>query len=116
MYRGSKARIEIRQGRREKYKPEVYVVPAAGITSVSDAGVSKDFGIAYQDAYHAGEMRFRDVLRIDGRAKGRIVSDNTLIIGEAELSSGVAPLKEMATGIQTETALESQAIATKLKN
>jgi len=40
----------------------------------------------------------------------------TLIIGEAELASGIAPLKEMATGTQTETALESQAIALSLKN
>jgi cytoskeletal protein CcmA (bactofilin family) len=29
-----------------------------------------------------GELRFRDALRVDGRIKGRIVSDNTLIIGE----------------------------------
>ena len=30
----------------------------------------------------SGELRFRDVMRVDGRVKGRIVSDNTLIIGE----------------------------------
>jgi cytoskeletal protein CcmA (bactofilin family) len=29
-----------------------------------------------------GELRFRDALRVDGRIKGKIVSDNTLIIGE----------------------------------
>ena len=29
-----------------------------------------------------GELRFRDTFRIDGRLKGKIVSDNTLIIGE----------------------------------
>ena len=30
----------------------------------------------------SGELRFRDTLRVDGRAKGKIVSDNTLIVGE----------------------------------
>ena len=30
-----------------------------------------------------GELRFRDTLRIDGRLKGKIVSDNTLVIGES---------------------------------
>jgi cytoskeletal protein CcmA (bactofilin family) len=38
-----------------------------------------------------GELRFRDALRVDGRIKGRIVSDNTLIIGESgqvEAASG----------------------------
>jgi len=40
----------------------------------------------------------------------------TLIIGEAELASGTAPLKEMASGIQTETSLEPETIAMKLKS
>jgi len=31
----------------------------------------------------SGELRFRDTLRVDGRVKGKIVSDNTLIVGEA---------------------------------
>jgi cytoskeletal protein CcmA (bactofilin family) len=30
-----------------------------------------------------GELRFRDTFRIDGKVKGRIVSDKTLIVGEA---------------------------------
>ena len=51
----------------------------------------------------SGEMRFRDVLRIDGRAKGRIVSDNTLIIGEtgqvdAEIDSGVVSIRGRVSG------------------
>ena len=29
-----------------------------------------------------GELRFRDMLRVDGRLKGSIVSDNMLIVGE----------------------------------
>ena len=40
----------------------------------------------------------------------------TLIIGETELANGVAPLKEMATGIQIETPLDPKALALKLKS
>jgi cytoskeletal protein CcmA (bactofilin family) len=51
----------------------------------------------------SGEMRFRDVLRVDGRAKGKIVSDNTLIIGEtgqvdAEIDCGVVSIRGRVTG------------------
>ena len=51
----------------------------------------------------SGELRFRDVLRIDGRAKGRIVSDNTLIIGEtgqvdAEIDCGVISIRGRVSG------------------
>ena len=30
-----------------------------------------------------GELRFNDTFRIDGQVKGRIISDNVLIVGEA---------------------------------
>jgi cytoskeletal protein CcmA (bactofilin family) len=30
-----------------------------------------------------GELRFRDTFRVDGKVRGKIVSDKTLIIGEA---------------------------------
>ena len=50
------------------------------------------------------------------RRADKLSCRHTLIIGEAELASGVAPLKAMTTGIQTETALEPQAIAMRLKN
>jgi cytoskeletal protein CcmA (bactofilin family) len=50
-----------------------------------------------------GELRFRDVLRVDGRIKGRIVSDNTLIIGEtgqvdAEIDCGVISIRGRVSG------------------
>jgi cytoskeletal protein CcmA (bactofilin family) len=50
-----------------------------------------------------GELRFRNVFRIDGRVRGRIVSDNTLIIGEsgdveAEIDCGVVSIKGQAKG------------------
>jgi len=51
----------------------------------------------------SGELRFRDVMRVDGRIKGRIVSDNTLIIGEtgqvdAEIDCGVVSIRGKVTG------------------
>jgi histidyl-tRNA synthetase len=40
----------------------------------------------------------------------------TLIIGESEIASGKAPLKEMATGIQTEVLLDPESIVNHLKS
>jgi len=51
----------------------------------------------------SGELRFRDVMRVDGRLKGRIVSDNMLIIGEtgqvdAEIDCGIVSIRGKVTG------------------
>jgi len=51
----------------------------------------------------SGELRFRDALRIDGRARGRIVSDHTLIIGEtgqvdAEIDCAVVSIRGRVSG------------------
>jgi cytoskeletal protein CcmA (bactofilin family) len=51
----------------------------------------------------SGELRFRDTLRIDGRAKGRVVSDNTLIVGEAgqvdaEIDCAVVSIRGRVSG------------------
>ena len=50
-----------------------------------------------------GELRFRDTFRIDGRLKGRIVSDNTLIVGEsgqveADIDCGVVSIRGTVSG------------------
>ena len=50
-----------------------------------------------------GELRFRDTFRIDGRLKGKIVSDNTLIVGEsgqveADIDCGVVSIRGMVAG------------------
>jgi cytoskeletal protein CcmA (bactofilin family) len=50
-----------------------------------------------------GELRFRDTFRIDGRLKGRIVSDNTLIVGEsgqvdADIDCGVVSIRGVVSG------------------
>ena len=51
----------------------------------------------------SGELRFRDTFRVDGRIKGKIVSDNTLIVGEsgsvdAEVDCGVVSIRGTVTG------------------
>jgi len=50
-----------------------------------------------------GELRFRDTFRVDGRIKGRIVSDHTLIVGEsahvdAEIDCGVVSIRGSVSG------------------
>jgi cytoskeletal protein CcmA (bactofilin family) len=50
-----------------------------------------------------GELRFRNTFRIDGRVKGRIVSENNLIIGEtgeieAEIDCGVVSIRGKVVG------------------
>ena len=50
-----------------------------------------------------GELRFRDTFRVDGQVKGRIVSDNTLIVGEsgvveAEVDCGVVSIRGRVSG------------------
>jgi cytoskeletal protein CcmA (bactofilin family) len=51
----------------------------------------------------SGELRFRDTVRVDGRVKGKIVSENTLIVGEggqvdAEIDCGVVSIRGRVTG------------------
>jgi cytoskeletal protein CcmA (bactofilin family) len=50
-----------------------------------------------------GELRFRDTFRIDGRLRGKIVSENTLVVGEsahieAEIDCGVVSIRGTVSG------------------
>jgi cytoskeletal protein CcmA (bactofilin family) len=50
-----------------------------------------------------GELRFKDTFRVDGRVKGKIVSENTLVVGEAakieaDIDCGVVSIKGTVTG------------------
>src|SRR4051812_20270752 len=50
-----------------------------------------------------GELRFRNTFRIDGKVKGRIVSENMLIVGEsgqvdAEIECGVVSIRGTVSG------------------
>lgn len=60
-------------------------------------------GFMDEGAEFQGELRFRNTFRIDGRLKGRIVSENTLVIGEsghveAEIDCGVVSVRGSVTG------------------
>jgi cytoskeletal protein CcmA (bactofilin family) len=60
-------------------------------------------GFMDQGTEFLGELRFRDTFRVDGRVKGRIVSDNTLIVGEsgtieADIDCGVVSIRGTVTG------------------
>lgn len=50
-----------------------------------------------------GELRFRDTFRLDGKLKGKVFSEKTLIIGEtaqveADIDCGVVSIKGTVTG------------------
>lgn len=50
-----------------------------------------------------GELRFRNTFRVDGRLRGRIVSDNTLVVGEsarveADIDCGVVSIRGQVVG------------------
>jgi len=50
-----------------------------------------------------GELRFRHTFRVDGRLRGRIVSDNTLVVGEsarveADIDCGVVSIRGQVVG------------------
>ncbi|MBK5255573.1 MAG: polymer-forming cytoskeletal protein [Vicinamibacteria bacterium] len=50
-----------------------------------------------------GELKFRDTFRIDGTLRGRIVSDNMLVVGEngvveAEIDCGVVSIRGRVRG------------------
>jgi cytoskeletal protein CcmA (bactofilin family) len=50
-----------------------------------------------------GELRFQNTFRVDGKVRGRIVSENTLIVGEsgqvdAEIECGVVSIRGTVSG------------------
>jgi cytoskeletal protein CcmA (bactofilin family) len=69
-----------------------------GIGAAEDLNGFMDEGTEF-----LGELRFRNVLRIDGRLKGKVVSDNTLIVGEtghveADIDCGVVSIRGTVLG------------------
>ena len=60
-------------------------------------------GFMDQGTEFTGELRFRDTFRIDGKLTGRIVSENTLIVGEtgvvdADIECGSVSIRGTVTG------------------
>jgi cytoskeletal protein CcmA (bactofilin family) len=66
--------------------------------------VSEDLnGFMDEGTEFEGELRFQNTFRIDGRVKGRIVSDNTLVVGEtaridADIECGVISIRGTVQG------------------
>lgn len=60
-------------------------------------------GFLDQGSELSGELRFRDSFRVDGRVRGKIVSDNTLIVGEtgrveADIDCGIVSIRGFVVG------------------
>ncbi len=60
-------------------------------------------GFMDQGTQLRGELRFHHTFRVDGQVKGRIVSDNTLVVGEtgdvdAEIECGVVSISGHVKG------------------
>lgn len=73
------------------------MIKIKGLTT-EDLNGFMDEGTEFQ-----GELRFRDTFRIDGRVKGKVVSDNTLIVGEtghveADIDCGVVSIRGTVSG------------------
>ena len=61
-------------------------------------------GFMDQGTQFNGELRFRHTFRIDGQLQGRIVSDNTLVVGEtgeveADIDCGVVSISGSVKGL-----------------
>jgi len=67
-------------------------------------GLAEDLnGFMDEGTEFIGELRFRDTFRVDGRVKGKIVSENTLVVGEtarieADIDCGTISIKGSVTG------------------
>jgi cytoskeletal protein CcmA (bactofilin family) len=60
-------------------------------------------GFMDEGASLLGELRFNNLFRIDGRLKGRVISDSTLVVGEtgeveAEIDCRVVSIRGRVTG------------------
>ena len=74
------------------------MIKLKGLAAAEDLNGFMDEGTEF-----LGELRFRNVLRIDGRLKGKVVSDNTLIVGEtghveADIDCGVVSIRGTVLG------------------
>ena len=70
---------------------------------IKGAGSEELNGFMDEGTEFIGELRFRDTFRIDGRLKGKVVSEHTLIVGEtgqvdAEIDCAVVSIKGTVSG------------------
>jgi cytoskeletal protein CcmA (bactofilin family) len=73
------------------------------MVSLKGLGGEELNGFMDQGTEVVGELRFRETFRVDGRLKGKIFSDKTVIIGEsaqveADIDCGVVSIRGTVTG------------------
>jgi len=61
-------------------------------------------GFLDRGAEITGELRFKDLMRIDGKFKGKVISSNTLVVGEtgeidAEIDVGTLSISGRVDGV-----------------
>jgi cytoskeletal protein CcmA (bactofilin family) len=74
------------------------MIKLKGLAAAEDLNGFMDEGTEF-----LGELRFRDTFRVDGRVRGRIVSENTLVVGEtgrveAEVDCGIVSIRGRVNG------------------
>ena len=74
------------------------MIKIKGLTGAEELNGFMDEGTEF-----IGELRFQNTFRIDGKLKGKVVSDHTLIVGEsgqvdAEIDCAVVSIKGMVSG------------------
>lgn len=81
-----------------------FVMPFGKENAMRDPMGQEDIsGFLAEGTEIKGEIRFKDMLRIDGKASGKIVSEGELVIGEngsveAEVSVGTLSVSGQVTG------------------
>src|SRR5688572_12863059 len=73
------------------------------MVSLKGLGGEELNGFMDQGTEVVGELRFRETFRIDGKLKGKIFSEKTVIIGEtaqveAEIDCGIVSIRGTVTG------------------
>jgi histidyl-tRNA synthetase len=93
--------------------------PALFIVALGEEAEKQAFGIACELQARGISVEFDyegKSMKSQMRRADKLSCRYTLIIGESELASGRAPLKEMATGVQTEVPLDPESIVRQLKS
>jgi cytoskeletal protein CcmA (bactofilin family) len=77
------ARTPFGGNRRDTGSESVYTPPPASSSSSSSSGPGGLTAFIDQGSEFEGKLSFKDTVRIDGRFRGEISSENTLIVGES---------------------------------
>lgn len=81
-----------------------FVMPFSKDSLLKDHVVQDDIsGFLAEGTEIQGEIRFRDVLRVDGKIKGKVISEKELVVGEsgeieADIDVGVLSVSGKVTG------------------